>query len=252
MCIVFLAIDQHPDYPLIIAANRDEYHDRPSTSMEFWEEHPQILAGRDLRESGTWLGLTRSGYFCTVTNYPDASTSTRKLHSRGQLVRQFLVDEPPASQSRQHLKNTGQTYRPFNLIFGNYRDLYTYSNCEQEFTRLGKGYHSVSNGPMNQVWEKVSHGVRKLTDLISHGGRIDAQILTEFMQDQSSSCNASLKSGTAPYFSPVFVRGDRYGTRATTCLLFNGKNVHITESSYKPSGETVGQQEFAFGLTHAA
>ncbi|MYB34608.1 MAG: NRDE family protein, partial [Gammaproteobacteria bacterium] len=164
MCIVFLAIDQHPDYPLIIAANRDEYHDRPSASMGFWEDHPQILAGRDLRESGTWLGLTRSGYFCTVTNYPDKSTPTQELNSRGQLVRQFLVDEPPASRSRRHLKNMGQTYRPFNLVFGNYPDLYTYSNCEQEFTRLGKGYHSVSNGPMNQAWEKVSHGVRKLTD----------------------------------------------------------------------------------------
>ena len=252
MCIVFLAIDQHPDYPLIIAANRDESHDRPSTGMEFWEDHPQILAGRDLRERGTWLGLTRSGYFCTVTNYPDTSTLTQELNSRGQLVRKFLMDEPPASQSRQHLTNMGQTYRPFNLVFGNYRNLYTYSNREQEFTRLDKGYHSVSNGPMSQTWEKTSRGVRKLTDLIAHGGKIDSQILTEFMQDQSLPCHDSSKSGTAPYFSPIFIRGDHYGTRATTCLLFNGKDVHITESSYEPSGEIVGQREFAFGLAHVA
>jgi len=252
MCIVFLAIDQHPDYPLIIAANRDEYHDRPSAGMEFWQDYPQILAGRDLRENGTWLGLTRSGYFCTVTNYLDASASTQELNSRGQLVRQFLVNEMPVSQSHEYLKSMGRTYRPFNLVFGHYSDLYAYSNQEQALTRLDKGYHSVSNGPMNQAWEKVTHGIRKLTDLIADGRKINPQILTEFMQDRSLPGNDSSKSITGPYFSPIFIRGERYGTRATTCLMFNERETHITESSYEPSGEIVGQRKFTLELTHAA
>lgn len=249
MCIVFLAIDQHPDYRLIIAANRDEYHARPSAGMGFWKDHPQVLAGSDLQEGGTWLGLTRSGYFCTVTNYPEPSALTQKLNSRGQLVRQLLVDEPPVTESHQYLKNEGQTYRPFNLVFGNHANLHAYSNREQEFARLEKGFHSVSNGPMNKAWPKVSHGVKKLTDLIVHGGKIDSRILTEFMQDRSLPSDNPPKPGTAPCFSPIFIRGDLYGTRATTCLLFNGNNVHITESSYEPSGKITGQQEFSIEVS---
>ncbi|MCY4274703.1 MAG: NRDE family protein [Gammaproteobacteria bacterium] len=249
---MFLAIGQHPEYPLIIAANRDEYHERPSRSMRFWEEQPHILAGKDLREGGTWLGLTRSGYFCTITNYPDKSYTDHQYHSRGELVRLFLMDESPYSKSQRYLTDKGKTYRPFNLIFGNYSKLYTYSNCEQEFTPLTNGYHSVSNGPMNQAWPKVSHGVKKLTDLINEGGKINTQILTEFMQDQSLPISHSSKSGTAPYFSPIFIRGNHYGTRTTTCLLFNGKDVQITESNYNPLGEISGEKEFTFELKHAS
>ncbi len=251
MCIVFLAIEQHPDYPLIIAANRDEYHERPSRSMQYWGKNPQILAGQDLREGGTWLGLTRTGYFSTVTNYPDVTDTHQQYHSRGELVRQFLINEPTYPESKRYLTKDGNAYRPFNLIFGHYSDLYTYSNREQEFTSLAKGYHSISNGPMNQAWPKVSYGVKKLTDLIDRGNKINSQILTEFMQDQSLPTESFAKSGTVSSFSSIFIRGDLYGTRTTTCLLFNGKDVQITESNYKPSGEIAEQHEFMLELTHA-
>ena len=252
MCIVFLAIDQHPDYPLIIAANRDEYHDRPSAHLGFWEDCPRILAGKDLRAGGTWLGLTRSGYFCTVTNHADKPVADQEYQSRGQLVRQFLFNEPGLANSRQHLLEQGHAYRPFNLVFGHAASLHAYSNREQKISRLGKGYHSVSNGPMDQTWPKMHHGVRKLTDLIDQGGDITAEILTDLMLDQTLPCNESSAPRTSSRFSPIFIQGDRYGTRATTCLLFSERAIRVCESNYESTGRIVAQHEFTIEPAHAA
>lgn len=252
MCIVFLVIDQHPDFPLIIAANRDEYHDRPSASMEYWKDRPDILSGRDLREGGAWLGLTRSGYFCTVTNHADHSKSNQNHQSRGQLVRRFLMNEQSYAQSHRHLSEQGHVYRPFNLIFGHFTELYAYSNKDQALKRLEKGYHSVSNGPMNQVWPKMSYGVRKLANLIDQGKQINSELLTALMRDQTTPCENSCEDHFALDSTPIFIKGNQYGTRTTTCLLFDKHQVRVSESCYGPSGEMFANRQFILEMAHAS
>ena len=250
MCIVFLAIRKHPDYPLIIAANRDEYHNRPSETMDFWADHPHVLSGRDLKEGGAWLGVTRSGRFCTVTNFAVGTKAREDSLSRGQLVRRFLVDEPAGEEFGRYLSARDRRYRPFNLIFGHDTDLCTYSNRERRLRPLEAGYHSISNGPMDHPWPKMSHGVKKLTALIDRGIELDTDTLTRLMQDRNPpAVDPDGNGGSA--FSPIFIRGDAYGTRATTCLLFGQSEIRVTESCYDPSGEIVARHDFTIGTGHA-
>ena len=54
MCILFVALEQHPDYPLVIAANRDEFFRRPTRMSGFWPQYPHLLAGRDLEAGRGW------------------------------------------------------------------------------------------------------------------------------------------------------------------------------------------------------
>ena len=96
MCLALFALHTHPRFPLIVAANRDEFYERPTAPAGFWSESPRILAGRDLKEGGTWLGVTRSGRFAAVTNYRDPREFGENPRSRGLLVRGYLESaEPP-------------------------------------------------------------------------------------------------------------------------------------------------------------
>ena len=94
MCLILFAWQAHPRYSLVVAANRDEFHQRPSAAANFWEDDPGILAGRDLQGGGTWLGITRSGRFAAITNYREPlDPEPPPERSRGLLVRDFLITE---------------------------------------------------------------------------------------------------------------------------------------------------------------
>src|ERR1700689_4643985 len=122
MCLILVAWRAHADYPLVLAANRDEFHDRAAAPAAWWQA-PQILAGRDLSAGGTWLGVARDGRFAALTNYRDAALVQRTAPSRGELVPATLAAVKPRQLSRQQLRRTAGNYNAFNLIFSDFERL---------------------------------------------------------------------------------------------------------------------------------
>ena len=243
MCILFLAINRHPDYPLIIAANRDEYHDRPSQAMHYWPDHPEILAGRDLDKGGSWLGVNHKGSFCAVTNFRTGAPVVPDRQSRGNLVLEFLANDSSGltgDDFTEYLKRDSIRFNPFNLIFGNRAAIRIFCSQDHSLKTLTDGYHSVSNGYMDHEWPRMSSGVRKLTETVEKQSPLGIDELNEIMHDQTKARDDQLPDT----FSSIFIRGEDYGTRTTTCLLYSTQAITAHEINYDRQGQSIGNQVF--------
>ena len=252
MCILFIAIAQHPEYPLIVAANRDEYFARPSEPMQFWRDHPEILAGRDKQAGGSWLGMNRNGQFAAVTNFRDKPHFREDARSRGELVTRFLAGDyqhEHIDQFHQFLDAEHDYYNPFNLIYGNSRSVWAWNHVTNTSTQLSPGFHSVSNGPIDQPWPKMSRGVEKLTHTIHNSRQINVGKLIDIMRD-TTQADASLLPDTGVgsvrerQLSSIFVHSDDYGTRTTSLLLFSNTEIAITECNYSREGAPTSLLDF--------
>jgi uncharacterized protein with NRDE domain len=131
MCLIAFAYNVHPSYRLILAANRDEFYERPSAAADFWKDYPQVLAGRDLKNGGTWLGITREGKFAAVTNYRDPSSLKSDAWSRGKLVSRYLVGKQTPDDYLKKISAQVNQYNGFNLLLGDDLDLFIYSSRER-------------------------------------------------------------------------------------------------------------------------
>jgi uncharacterized protein with NRDE domain len=154
MCLIVVALRAAPRYPLIVAANRDERHARPTASASWWAEAPRVLGGRDLEAGGTWLGLERAGRFAAVTNIrePDRPRGTR---SRGTLVAEFLTSSVSAAAHAARAVEEGAAFGPFNLFAYAGGELWFASN-RGAAARLAPGLHSFSNAPAGVDWPKTA------------------------------------------------------------------------------------------------
>ncbi|MCB1676400.1 MAG: NRDE family protein, partial [Halioglobus sp.] len=118
MCLLLVAHQYDRRYPLVVAANRDEFHARATAAAHFWPEQPNLLAGRDLAQGGTWMGITRRGHFAAITNYRDPAQTAPAPRSRGELPLDYLSGEPePGAYLRQVARRAAQ-YAGFNLLVG--------------------------------------------------------------------------------------------------------------------------------------
>jgi uncharacterized protein with NRDE domain len=249
MCILFLAINQHPTYPLIVAANRDEYHNRPSSSIHFWEDQPDILAGRDELKGGTWLGVNRFGRFCAVTNFRSGEGIDTDALSRGELVSKFLENNLSEDEFTDFLVQKGSRYGPFNLIYGDKNKLHLYCNQNNSHTLITNGFHSISNGYIDQLWPKMSLGVEKLSRAVESATEIEFETLNEIMHDTTQAQDHELPETGVSYdvekfISSIFIKGETYGTRTTTYALFTENEIHLHELNYRSSGEVKEQNDF--------
>lgn len=153
MCLLVLAFRQLPGEPVLLAANRDEFHDRPAAPAQFWPEAPRLLAGRDLLAGGTWLGLTRHGRFAAVTNYREPPRGTAPRASRGHLVRDYLLGAATAGDYLRALQRRADDYAGFNLLLGDAGQLWWYSNRGGPPQRLAPGVYGLSNALLDTVAE---------------------------------------------------------------------------------------------------
>lgn len=144
MCLILLAWQMHRDQPLVVAANRDEFHARPAAPAAFWEDRPGILAGRDLEARGTWMGVSRSGKFAAVTNYRGAR-EPRAAESRGALVTRFLENGQATGEYIEEIQRKGQLYSGFNLLVADGKELWWMSNRGGEPHRLAPGIYGLGN-----------------------------------------------------------------------------------------------------------
>ena len=226
MCLILLACRTHPRYPLILAANRDEFYQRPTAPASFWETEPKILAGKDLQSGGTWLGITRTGRIAALSNYRDPSHVLDNAPSRGGLVTEFLLGDLPPAGYLEKLRQRSQEYNGFSIIFGDRKNLYAYSNRGEVPPLLQPGIHGLSNHLLDTPWPKVTLGKKALADILSQGGEpsvedIFALLADRSMPDDRLLPDTGVELETERLLAPLFTSGPVYGTRSSSILLID-------------------------------
>jgi len=232
MCLILLALQQHSSYRLILAANRDEYYDRPSAPPTFWSEAPDLLAGKDLQSGGTWLGITKKGRIAAITNYRDPASTKRNAPSRGWLVRDFLLGKDGTEEYLIKVRQEARKYNGFNLVVGVRDELYWYSNRTDEIVRLSRGLHGISNRLLDTPWPKVIRSKQGISEILDRNDEISPEILFDPLQDRTQAPDEILPDtgvGTEweRVLSPVFIVSPTYGTRSST-LIFIDKKDQVT------------------------
>ena len=257
MCLILFALAAHPDYPLIVAANRDEAYSRPTSPAAFWKDHPQVCAGRDLEQGGTWLGIARDSRVAAVTNYRQGARASRAERSRGELTRNFLIgDAEPASYMRA-VEARATQYNGFSLIAGHPHALWFYSNRGGAVQRITPGVHGLSNHLLDEPWPKVRRGIAEMRSLLGAEESALTVRLFELLADRAPAPDAYLPAtGIAREreraLSASFIAGEMYGTRASTLVLVRcDGDVLFRERSFGPGGAATGEIERRFTLDPA-
>lgn len=222
MCLILVAWRVHPDYPLVVAANRDEFFARPTAPAAFWQEAPQVLAGRDLDAGGTWMGVTRGGRFAALTNFRDPAQMRSGAPSRGALVADFLIGAEAPQAYLERIAERGRLCNGYNLLVGDDDSLWWASNMGGAARALAPGVYGVSNHLLDTPWPKVGAGKTALSAAIDelpheHG-------LFELLRDASIHPDEELPRTGVPLdwerlLSAAFVNSPTYGTRSSTILI---------------------------------
>src|SRR5688500_14634362 len=162
MCLIFLSINNHSNYKLVLAGIRDEFYNRKTASANFWTEHVQVLGGRDLEAGGTWLAMTKEGKIGMVTNYRDPRNINPTAPSRGHLVSDFLTHNDDPEEYIRNISANGEKYNGFNLIVGDTKALWYCSNYKTGIEKLAMGFYGISNHFLETPWPKVLRGKDKM------------------------------------------------------------------------------------------
>lgn len=254
MCLIFLSYKQNKNYPLIVLANRDEFYKRPTQSAHYWEENPNILAGRDLEGGGTWMGVTKKGYMAILTNYRDIANIKSNAPTRGKLVSDYLHGEFNPKEYLLALSKTGSIYNGYSLITGSFDDPWYYSNYQNKVVQLGTGLYGLSNALLNSKWPKIENGKSILTPLLAEV-KIDKEALFDAMTNPNLAKEQDLPQTGLPVekeraISSMFINIDGYGTRCTTLVMVNkfGK-VDFTERQYENGQVTGEENNFTFAVS---
>lgn len=257
MCLLIFAHLIDSRYPLVVAANRDEFYARPTAASTFWAEHPGLLAGRDLEQGGTWMGITRQGRFAAITNYRDPSRTAPAPRSRGALPLDFLTGHQTPANYLQDLQPFAGQYAGFNLLVGAADELWYLTNSTSEPAgqplRLQPGLYGLSNASLDTPWPKVSSGKHKLAALLRQGS-LDHAGLADVVGDRQLAEPQELKhhdlaSEMDQILSAQFITTASYGTRASTTLWIEGNGLaHWRESTFDERGREVAVGETSFKL----
>jgi uncharacterized protein with NRDE domain len=252
MCLILIACGAHPDFPLVIAANRDEYYQRPTAQAAYWKDHSHILAGRDLECMGTWLGVTRDGRFAALTNYRDARQPKADAPSRGHLVGNFLLSDLDPRSYLDEIRIAAPRYNGFNLLAGDTESVFCFSNRESTVHKLPPGIHGLSNHLLDTPWPKVVRGKQRLQQALARGP--DADALLDLLHDREPAPESELPDTgigieRERMLSPALIVSPLYGTRSSTALLFGSDgSVGFTERTILPGGHVGPSVSLSFSL----
>ncbi len=253
MCLIAFAYNVHPSYKLILAANRDEFYERASSAADFWKDHPQILAGRDLKYRGTWLGITKDGKFAAVTNYRDPSSLKSDAPSRGKLVSRYLTGNQKPDNYLKKVAPKADRYNRFNLLLGDDEDLFVFSSFGEKH-KLKPGIYGLSNHLLNSPWPKVLRSRRLMKAALDKKGDVLEEALFRLLADRHVPPDDKLPSTGVSLewervLSSVFIESPVYGTRSSTILLI-GKNrrVRFVEKVFDGQKEPWIVSQFSFAM----
>jgi len=250
MCLIVFGYKAHKNYPLILAGNRDEFYDRPAKSAHFWNTEPPLLAGRDLKAGGTWLGISRKGVLGAITNYRDLTRPAKGEKSRGAIIPEFLKHEFDLKNVLQPFIDHGELYNGFNLIAGDTESLFYLSNITNHIERLNPGCYGISNAFLNTPWPKVNTAKKKFNSIIS-SDKIDEEAVFNLLQNRKTYPEPLLpETGLTPEMekavSSIFIETEDYGTRCSTLLMIdNMGEVTFIERTY-PNGKRDSEIEKRF------
>lgn len=224
MCLILFAWKMHESFPLVLAANRDEFYERPSAPAAFWEDAPDLLAGRDLRDGGTWLGITRTGRFAALTNYRDPASLKIGAPSRGKLVSDYLRGRQTPLAYLNRIKHDADHFNGFSLLVGDPAGLYFFSNRGTR-QRLKPGIYGLSNHLLDTRWPKVERGKTALQALLKQNS-LSPEPLLALLTDRTQPPDDSLPNTGIGLewervLSPLFIKSTVYGTRSSTVLLID-------------------------------
>jgi uncharacterized protein with NRDE domain len=254
MCLILLAYDLHPRYRLVVAANRDEFYDRPSAAVDWWHDQPDVLAGRDLRGGGTWLGVTRAGRFSALTNFREPDR-IEDAPSRGGLVLAALTSDQAPQHYLAGVQSTAAAYNGCNQLVGDERSLWYYSNRDPGPPRqLDRGLFGLSNHLLDTPWPKVAGGKRELEEALRLDGEPLVERLLELLGDRSMPTDDNLPDTGVGLqlervLAPRFIVSPVYGTRTSYVVTFdrNGEVVMVEQSFDR--GRAKGRPvRFTFGI----
>ena len=256
MCLLIFAHRVAARYPLLVAANRDEFHARPTSAAQFWEQYPHLLAGRDDEQGGTWMGTTTDGRFAAITNYRDPARTAPAPRSRGELPLSYLTGRDSPQHYLEQLQANAAQYAGFNLLLGDGKEMWYFSNSDLPGNgapqRLAPGVYGLSNARLDTPWPKVNLGKRKLHALLQQGHTPDHDNLLQLVnnRDQSSPgqlVRQGMGSEMDQLLSAQFILTGSYGTRSSTTMWYDDAGYcHWRELSFNASGELHTTRETSF------
>jgi uncharacterized protein with NRDE domain len=250
MCLIFISLNDHPSYKLIVAANRDEFYNRRTAAADFWEDHPEVLGGRDLEACGTWLGMSRGGKISMITNYRDPANINPKAPSRGPLVSDYLVGSESPEVYLRKLEPEAKRYNGFNLVTGTTDELWYFSNYGSGIEKLTPGLHGLSNHLLDTPWPKVQKGKQAMRAIIRDPFKPND--LFELLYNTDTAPDAILPDTGVGlererYLSAMFIKSAGYGTRCSTVALVSHDNqVFFAERVYDLATFAFSEKSFTF------
>lgn len=255
MCLAVIGLDAHPLYPLVVAANRDEWHARAATPAAWGTQPPYrgILAGRDLVAGGTWLGIRRDGRWALLTNVREGLARDTTARSRGELVLQLLSTDEAPVQSLRKLIPSAHDYNGFNVIVGEPGHAAWTSNRAPSVDSVPPGIHGLSNAFLDTPWPKVV-GITALLGEWSARGEADTSVVFDWLADRRQAPDEELPATGVTrererLLSAPFIVSDTYGTRCSTVITIDRDGrVRFRERSFDATGSPVGEVDYAFEL----
>lgn len=250
MCLIVFSF-AHPNYRLVIAANRDEFYARQTAPAAFWNDHPSVLGGRDLEAMGTWMGINKNGKIAMVTNYRDLKNLKSNAPSRGKLVSDYLLQEPAPEKYLKEIEKNGAAFNGFNLLLGDADALWYYSNYREGIEKVSEGVHGLSNRLLDTAWPKVKRAEGRFEQLLKKPV-IDHRELLDMLYDDQKAPDAALPDTGVGLerermLSSVFIKSPNYGSRCSTVITV-GRDNHVvfTERVYLPPEYTFATRSYEF------
>jgi len=253
VCLILFSYRSHPAFRLILAANRDEYHARPSAPPALWNDQPNLLAGRDLVAGGTWLGITRRGKIAAITNYRDPASLKNNAPSRGRLVREYLTGERPPLEYLAEIQNKAEEYNGFNLLIGDRETLYWYSNRSGSPLKFSPGIFGISNRLLDTNWPKVVRGKEMLARIVTERDPSPEELF-RMLRDETPAADELLPSTGVTLerermLAPIFIRDSVYGTRSSTIIFIgNDDRVLFLDRAFGADQDRAEERRFEFTL----
>jgi uncharacterized protein with NRDE domain len=252
MCLILLSYQKHPRYRLVLAANRDEFYERPTRPAAFWEEDENILAGRDLQAGGTWLGITRTGRLAAITNYREPHAFKQNAPSRGKLISGFLQETSTPCDYLRGVAARSTLYNGFNILAGDTEKLCYFSNRDGGVKELAPGIYGLSNHLLDTPWPKVDLGKKLLGSALN--GDLVPENIFQILRDKTMPGDKKLpKTGVSleweRILSSIFINSPIYGTRSSTLITIDYEdNVNFIERVFNHHPEPQQINKFSFRI----
>lgn len=253
MCLIAFALNSHPDYRLILAGNRDEFYERPTSYADFWKEESHVLAGKDLQGGGTWLGVNSFGKVSAVTNYRDPTNINPQAKTRGDLTRDYLVKkEHSAMIDMKRIAKEASLYNGFNVLMIEESNGYHFSNYEKKINKLDTGIYGLSNALIDTPWPKLSKLKSDFAETIE--GSFSHEDLLNILNDKEQAPDDQLPSTGIPYewekaISSICIELENYGTCCSTVVTIDHDGVlNFTERSFPVGNREQKVVSFSFKI----